>query len=133
MKKAAIFALAPAVIAISMMSLSRDLRALQQPASGARWRTAWATSQQSLGMNAISNTTVRLIARVTIAGDAVRIRLDNTYGTTPLKIGKAYVGIRARGALLVEGSNHAVRFGGAESISVPPGGTVISDPVTMRV
>ena len=32
----------------------------------------------------LSNATVRMIARVTIAGEAVRIRLDNTFGTAPL-------------------------------------------------
>ena len=29
-------------------------------------------------MTPVSNTTVRMIARVTVAGDSVRIRLDNT-------------------------------------------------------
>ena len=47
----------------------------------------------------ITNTTVRLIARVTVAGDAVRVRLDNAYGKRPLKIGRAYVGLRTRGAV----------------------------------
>ena len=103
-----------------------------QPAN-ARWRTAWATSQQALGTTAISNTTVRLIARVTIGGEAVRIRLDNTFGTSPLKIGKAYVGLRARGAALVAGSNRPVLFGGIESVTVPPGGSVRSDPIALRV
>ena len=57
------------------------------PASGT-WITAWGTSQQGLGMTAVSNATVRMMARVTIPGDAVRIRLDNTFGTTPLRIGR---------------------------------------------
>ncbi len=62
------------------------------------WRTAWATSQQNLGTAGTTNTTLRLIARVTIAGDAVRVRLDNAYGTSPLRIGQASVGLRTRGA-----------------------------------
>ena len=61
-------------------------------------------------MNAVTNTTVRMIARVTIAGDAVRIRLDNTFGTAPLSIGKAYVGQRIQGAALAPGSNRQVSF-----------------------
>ena len=54
------------------MSQSRDNSA----PGGARWVAAWATSQQTLGTTPISNATVRLIARVTVPGDAVRIRLD---------------------------------------------------------
>ena len=46
-----------------------------------------ATSQQGLGQTKISNATVRMIARVTVPGDAVRIRLDNTFGKEPRDIG----------------------------------------------
>src|SRR5262245_2176835 len=117
--------------ALVALTLAHDIVA-GQPSSGARWRTAWATSQQALGNTAVSNTTVRLIARVTIGGDAVRIRIDNTYGTTPLKIGKASIGVRSSGATLVAGSNQPVRFGGADGVTVPPGGSVRSDAVTFR-
>jgi lysophospholipase L1-like esterase len=70
---------------------------------------------------------------VTVGGEALRVRLDNTYGTSPLRIGKAYVGLRTRGAALAQGSNRPVLFSGAESVTVPPGGTVRSDPVALRV
>src|SRR6185295_9392352 len=42
--------------------------------AGAAWVTAWGTSQQSLSDVQITNATVRMIARVTIPGDNVRIR-----------------------------------------------------------
>jgi lysophospholipase L1-like esterase len=74
-----------------------------------------------------------MIARVTIGGDAVRIRLANTFGTVPLAVRKAYVGQRIRGAEIVPGSNRQVRFKGAESVSIPPGGTVESDDISMKV
>jgi lysophospholipase L1-like esterase len=70
---------------------------------------------------------------VTIAGEAVRIRLDNTFGTTPLAIGKAYVGQRVQGATLAAGSNRQVSFDGAAKVIIPPGGTMESDPVPMKV
>jgi lysophospholipase L1-like esterase len=70
---------------------------------------------------------------VTIAGEAVRIRLDNTFGTIPLAIGKAYVGQRIQGAALAAGSNRQVSFSGAAKVIIPPGGSVESDPVPMTV
>jgi lysophospholipase L1-like esterase len=117
------------ILAIAALSVTSG----QPPPAGARWRTAWATSQQGLGTTAISNTTVRLIARATIGGEAVRIRIDNTYGKSPLKIARAVVGIRSRGASLVAGSNRPVRFGGVETATVPPGGSVRSDAVALRL
>jgi len=107
--------------------------ARQQPPASDRWITAWSTSQNELGMNAVSNTTVRMIARVTISGDAVRIRLDNTFGGVPLSIGKAYVGQRIQGAALAPGSNRQVSFNTSASVIVPAGGSVTSDPVRMNV
>ena len=74
-----------------------------------------------------------MIARVTIPGDAVRIRLDNAYGTEPVSIGRAFVGQRVRGAALAAGSNRPVTFGGASEAVIAPGATVWSDPVSLAV
>jgi lysophospholipase L1-like esterase len=97
------------------------------------WITAWGTSHQTLGTAALTNATVRMIARVTIPGDAVRIRLDNTFGTDPLVIGNTYVGARIQGARLATGSNLQVFFDGSPGVTIPPGGSVTSDSVPMRV
>ncbi len=97
------------------------------------WITGWSTSQQVLGDVRVTNATIRMIARVTIPGDAVRIRLDNTFGVEPVSIGRAYIGYRIRGASLAAGSNRVVTFNGATTVVVPPGGTVWSDPVSLKV
>jgi lysophospholipase L1-like esterase len=109
------------------------LTAGQQPPSSARWITAWGASQHGLAPAPISNATVRMIARVTIAGEAVRIRIDNTFGTTPLAIGRVHVGTPVRGARLAPGSNRQVWFNRSASVHIPPGGFAVSDPVPMPV
>ena len=103
----------------------------QQP--NTRWVTAWSTSQQVLGEDRISNATIRMIARVTTPGDAVRVRLDNAYGTEPVTIGRAFVGYRVRGAALAAGSNRPLTFSGASEAVIPAAGTVWSDPVSLSV
>src|SRR5262245_54544732 len=107
--------------------------ALQQPGSSGRWVTAWGTSQQGLGTAVVSNATVRLIARVTIPGEGVRVRLDNTFGAAPLVVAKAYVGLRIQGATLAAGSNKPLLFKQSATVTIPPGGTVTSDPVALNV
>ena len=97
----------------------------------ARWVTAWGTSQQGLGTASISNATVRVIARVTIPGSAVRARIDNTYGKDPLIIRKAYVGSRKMGAAIVPGSNRQMLFDGGAAVTIPPGASRVSDPVSL--
>jgi lysophospholipase L1-like esterase len=107
-------------------------RGESQTAAQARWVTAWGTSQQTAGPS-LTNTTVRLNARVTIGGDAVRLRFDNAYGRSAITIGRAYVGLRARGALVVPGSNQPILFAGRDRTTVPVGGSVVSDPVGLSV
>jgi lysophospholipase L1-like esterase len=110
---------------------NRVVAAQQQPSD--RWITAWGSSQNGLGMTVVTNATVRMIARVTIGGDAVRIRLDNTYGTSPLTIGSVYIGQRVQGAALAAKSNRQVRFNQSQAVTVPAGGSVQSDPVAINV
>ena len=97
------------------------------------WVTGWGTSQQALGDAQITNATVRLIARVTIPGDNVRIRLDNTFGTTSVTIGRAYVGYRVQGAAIASGSNRPITFDGGTKATIPGGGSIWSDPVRLPV
>lgn len=122
-------------VGVALLSGSAIVALPQQPPSArsARWITAWGTSQQALGTTVVTNATVRMIARVTIPGEAVRVRIDNTFGTTPLVIGKTYVGKRIQGATLAAGSNRQVVFKTSASATVPPGGSVTSDPVPMNV
>ena len=107
--------------------------AQQRATTSAKWVTAWSTSQQNLGMTTVSNATVRMIARVTASGPALRIRLDNSFGTTPLSIGKIYVGPRIQGPAVAMGSNKQVFFGGSATVTIPAGGSTTSDSVEMSV
>ena len=97
------------------------------------WITAWATSQQGLGPAKISNATVRMIARVTVPGDSVRVRLDNTFGTAPVVFGKATVALRERGPAVAVGLVKPLTFAGKDSVTVAIGATVESDPVALHV
>ncbi len=119
-------------VALALL-LETGTPAQQQPPAATRWITAWGTSQQGLGQNSVTNTTVRMIARVTVSGEAVRIRLDNTFGTAPLTVGRAYVGQRIQQAALAPGSNRQVLFNASPRVIVPPRGSVTSDPVAMHV
>ena len=123
------------IVLVAALTLLSEFGAAagQQAPAATRWITAWGTSQQGIGPDAVTNTTVRMIARVTVSGEAVRIRLDNTFGTTPLTVGRAFVGQRIQRAALAAGSNRQVFFNASVRVIVPPRGSVTSDPVPMHV
>jgi lysophospholipase L1-like esterase len=105
----------------------------QPAAAGRTWVTAWGTSQQTLAETRINNATVRMIARVTIPGDAIRIRLDNTFGTSALTVARGSIGVRIQGAAVAAGSSRALAFSGSPHVTIPAGGSVWSDAVALPV
>lgn len=104
-------------------------------AGAQQWVASWGSSLQGPAPEdwTISNASIRLIARSTIGGDRVRVRLENTFGEQPLSIGAAAVGLRNNGPTLVIGSSRVLQFGGAAAVTVPAGEYVVSDPVDLAV
>ena len=79
------------------------------------------------------NQTMRQVARVSLGGSQVRVILSNEDGDQPMKVGEAHVAIAGDGAAIQEGTDRALSFGGEQSVSIPPGATVISDPADLEV
>jgi lysophospholipase L1-like esterase len=124
------------VAAVAVSWVCGSIVFVAAPRSSAdHWVTAWGSSLQGPAPAAatLTNATVRMIARVTIPGDAVRFRIDNSFGTRPLKIGRAALGQRTTGATLALGSNKPVLFKGAADVTIPAGGSVTSDAVALPV
>jgi lysophospholipase L1-like esterase len=124
---------AAAIWIVAAIDTTRAQAPNQDRARPPTWVTAWGTSQQTLGEARVTNATVRMIARVTVPGTGLRIRLDNTFGDQPLAIGRAMVGLRIQGAALAAGSNRPLTFSGMPSTTVAAGGSVWSDPVALAV
>ena len=125
-------------VTVGVIALSGVLGALvlarSQGPSAAHWVTAWGSSLQGLAPSTtLSNATVRMIARVTIPGDAVRVRIDNSFGTKPLRISRASIGQRTTGAVVAKGSGRQILFKGAGAVTIAPGGSVLSDAVAIKV
>ncbi len=122
--------LAAVVVSTAVLAVSHPGRVAAQ-----QWVATWGSSLQGASPEdwTVTDGSVRLIARSTIAGDQVRVRLENTFGEAPLRIGAATVGLQARGAALVAGSATVLRFDGSTTVTIPVGEYVVSDPATLAV
>ncbi|MEU6251697.1 GDSL-type esterase/lipase family protein [Streptomyces sp. NPDC047043] len=80
-----------------------------------------------------TNRTVRQSLRLAGGGEALRIRLSNRYGKEPLYIGGAHLAVRTRGSGIDPGSDTPLRFSGSETLTVPVGEDIVSDPVELPV
>jgi len=129
-------------LAAMVLAFALAVPAQSIKAQTGQWIAAWGTSQEVYGSTTVSNRTIRMFARVAIGGQALRIRLDNTFSPAPVTFARVYIGQQAvkrsgdsasRNARLVAGSNRQVFFGGVAGVTIPPGGSVTSDEVQMNV
>jgi lysophospholipase L1-like esterase len=143
-------ALSVAAAVLGIASLHAQRR--QATTATETWVTTWATSQAIAPTRlpfgrggepqpppaarvpaTLKNQTVRMIAHTSVGGRRVRVRLANALDKAPLRVGAVHIALRESGAAIVAASDRAVTFGGATSISVPPGAVVLSDPVDLAV
>lgn len=95
------------------------------------WIAAWGTTLQYGQIFPGANFTCRFIARPTIAGQRLRLRLSNSVGPAPVTFDAVTVGLRQGGAAVVPGSNHQVTFRGHARVTIKAGSAVESDPVDL--
>src|SRR5712672_4185145 len=93
------------------------------------WAAAAAPAEGVVGFN---NHTLRMMPRLSLGGDTLRVRISNAYGARPLVIGAARIGIRDKGPGIVPGSNKKLTFGGSDSGVIAAGALLVSDPVQLN-
>ncbi|WP_165989583.1 SGNH/GDSL hydrolase family protein [Streptomyces sp. YIM 98790] len=109
-------------------------------ADGRHWTASWGSAMtrpsEGLGPNwseqGFEDQTLRQVVRIAAGGDAVRVRLSNAYGTTPLRIAGATVARSAGEAGVHPYSLRPLTFNGRLAGTVPPGGELVSDPAWLR-
>ena len=107
------------------------------------WVTAWAPSPV-VGVfipfnpdcpagTGLTDQTVRNVAFLSAGGDAVRVRLTNTFGPRSMVVSHATVAVQASNADAVPGTVRTLTFGGRTGVTLAAGGRALSDPVRLGV
>jgi lysophospholipase L1-like esterase len=106
-------------------------------------RTTWVGSWGSVpttvppaSTTMFSNQTIRQTVHLSIGGSALQVRFSNEFGTAPLVIGEAHVGLAAGSEpsrSVAPGSDRRLSFAGHVSATVPAGAPLLSDPVRLAV
>ncbi|MEO1969321.1 MAG: SGNH/GDSL hydrolase family protein [Sphingomonadaceae bacterium] len=80
-----------------------------------------------------SNQTTRRIVRIETSGDAIRLRLTNELGITPVQVADVHVAKVDSKGRIVPGSDRQVTFDGRKEAWIPVRSPMLSDPVAMPV
>src|ERR1700761_7078589 len=98
------------------------------------WVGSWAASPLQMPLkNPAGNSTFRNVVHLTLGGSAIRVTLTNLFGRTPLQVDNAHVALSTGHGGIDVGSDHPLTFNHRQSVTIPPGASLISDPVTMPV
>jgi hypothetical protein len=108
-------------------------------AQGLGWIATWAASPEWADPNPkdpllnIDDQTVRERVRVSGGGSQICLRFSNEYGSAPLVVGSATVGVPNDPASVRSGSLQTLTFGGRNSVTIAAEAAVLSDPVAFPV
>jgi lysophospholipase L1-like esterase len=108
------------------------LSAATASAADLRWVSTWGAAPDEPGPS-FEKKTLRQVVRTSIAGSGVRIRLSNLFGTAPATFGPVRVAVHARGGSIRPDTDRALTFGGKPSVTIPAGGTAVSDETPFAV
>lgn len=103
----------------------------------AHWVGTWSASPMACPVKAgdpsPADSTYRNVLRVSIGGHGLRVLLTNEFGSSPLLVDSAHVGIDAGGGYVKSGSDRTLTFNGHASATIPENGSLVSDEVAMEV
>ena len=149
---------APLCVAAS----ARSTAGTQPRPSHTAWVASWGSAMLATDRGEapdFSNETLREIVHTSVGGPRVRVWFSNRFGSEPLRIGAAHVALTAAGtpsgsdspraddegpggpsaysavdeSAIQPGSDRTLTFHHQGSVVIPPGSTIVSDPVSLDV
>lgn len=113
--------------------------AAEERRDSGQWTTAWVSAQQLTEPGnlppapGLAGRTLRQIVRPTLSGTRVRVTFSNVFGDGPIKLAAAHLARSAGDSAIEAGSDVALMFDGAPSVTIEAGASRISDPVPFAV
>jgi len=125
------FCSAPALLGCLLL-LAWSFQVLAAPR---HWVGTWSTSPQLVEPAnmppepGLSQNTLRQLMRVSLGGDTLRIRFSNEFSTHHVTLRAVSIAASTGAGAIDPATSRKVTFGGAESTTMAPGASAISDPV----
>lgn len=103
------------------------------------WVGTWATGPQLTEPNnlppapGLVNNTLRQNVFPTLSGSRVRLHFSNEWGNAPVTFNRVRIARSMGGSTIDAASDRGLLFNGSESVTIPAGGVLVSDPIDFEV
>ncbi|MDR3473521.1 MAG: SGNH/GDSL hydrolase family protein [Devosia sp.] len=103
-----------------------------------RWIASWTAAPMNVWgpdapLSGFFNQTVREVARLSLGGSGVIVRLTNEHGKSTIKLDVVELARAGEGGQVEPLSTRSVTFAGSKSVEIYPGTSIYSDPVDIEV
>ena len=115
------------------LSLAASLATAQQTVWTGSWAAAPVAPPATENPIGPDGETFRDIVHLSLGGRAIRLRISNEFGPTPLTIAAVHVALSAGSGVIRSATDHSVTFNNASSAIIPAGTIAISDPIAISV
>jgi lysophospholipase L1-like esterase len=122
-----------AVIALGILSIEAATATAQKTNWTGSWAAAPVAAPASDILSGSSGATFRDTVHLSLGGNAIRLQISNEFGAAPLKVASVHAALSAGSGAIQPATDHVVTFDGSDSIVIPTGTFVISDPIAMKV
>jgi lysophospholipase L1-like esterase len=98
------------------------------------WVGTWsAAANGGVSSTGYAGYTIRNLVHTSLGGARIRVKLSNAFGTAPVLFAHTTVGLQRLpgSAAIAPGTLRDVTFGGSDSVTVPAGAELSSDPVDL--
>lgn len=108
--------------------------------SDSKWVATWAVTSSpatphpfaSPHLKGFWRQTIRQVVSLSLGGKALRLRLSNLHGEKDVTFNTISVGMRQAESSIIEGTLRNVFFNGSESVTIPQGNWILSDPIDLE-
>lgn len=109
------------------------------PAQNDHWVGTWGASPQLVEIRnlpplpGLTSNTLRQVVQVSIGGQTLRVRFCNAFGKEPVTMNAAQLALSAGKDAIKGGSDKPLFFDEKRSVTIPAGGSIVSDPVDFHL
>lgn len=98
-----------------------------------QWVGVWGAPPAFANGPSVEMEVIRQTVRLSLGGEALRIRLSNELGSAALAVASAHVAMPGRDPGSIDpATDQALTFGGHRSVLIQPGMPMVSDPLTLK-
>lgn len=127
------------MLAAAMVIMACSLSAKQKTGTKGNWVGTWSTAPQLVEPGnmppapGLTNNTLRQVVRVSIGGKTLRVKFSNEFSANPVTLNAVQIAHSKGGSSIEPSTLTALKFNGSRTVTMNPGTTITSDPVTFKL